>query len=201
VNYAGVYAMGGGFIGSYKKTDNPPSWLLKQEDSVGYIFEFSGDVLKDIQPDEDIVGEKFSAWLRVKESQKRGKPISEHYSQSFEKIEQKIPARIKHEVQYFFQNYQPSTKRRILEGEMTWVIKFGKAILRKMNDAEKLDFIHAFAKDCHLAHDGFLPFSKIYRFDIWEAATTPKEDFHKILEEISPEELMKAKIVPFDKKE
>lgn len=113
LRYALVYALEGDIIGSdynFSKWDIEP---------IGYIFIIEGKQLKDIQPDEDSVGEmvykKQPEWL----------------------------------YKLAVMNLADSTMRKVMDGEYAYWAKAGKVLVKKMSDNQKLELIDMGAHIAH----------------------------------------------------
>lgn len=113
IRYALIYALGGDVIGSDhigRTWDKEPN---------GYVFIIDGNLLKDIQPDEDSVGEMISnknpEWLY-----------------DFAKRE-----------------LTDNQFNKVMDGEYIWWAKAGKKLLKMMSDKRKLDLIDAGAHIAH----------------------------------------------------
>jgi len=113
IRYALIYALGGDVIGSdYKMND----W---DKNPNGYVFIIDGKLLKDIQPDEDSIGEmiynKEPIWL----------------------------------YNLANRNLTDNTMRKVMDGEYIWWARAGKTLLKKMTDQMKLDLIDAGSHIAH----------------------------------------------------
>lgn len=103
IHYAQIYSIGGDVAGS-------SSW--KPKDEYGHLFSFSGKKLKDVQPDEDNVGEIYTRntspdWLT--------KLVN------------------KHTTSY--------SRKKAKEGEYHHYANIGKRVLPHMSDEQKLELI------------------------------------------------------------
>jgi hypothetical protein len=132
VGYATVYAIGGDFLGSTV----PKGW----EKNIGYVFVFDGSDLQDIQPDEDSVGEFVAHCLNRDQ-----KYVQEKYPEIINSPD------VKEVTRRAGYNLSASTLRKVRDGEYSSWARAGKAILKDMNDREKLAFIDLGA---HVAHGG-----------------------------------------------
>lgn len=106
IGYAQIYALGGDIAGH---TD---PYSKKRYGQHGYVFKFAGDKLKDVQPDEDSIGEmvgngKGPNWLH--------RMASTHLA--------------------------ASTIRKAKEGEYDYYAKVGKVLVKRMSDPQKLELI------------------------------------------------------------
>ena len=115
LEYALIYALGANMIGS----DSLPDFMTKKGEENMYLFVIDGKQLKDIQPDEDSIGEmimkKNPMWL-------------------YNMADNILAA---------------STMRRIMNGEYSYWAKGGKVLLRRMTDQQKLELIDAGAHIAH----------------------------------------------------
>ena len=109
IDYAAIYAIGGDFLGTdcAERNINNPKY-----GEHGYLFKIHGSQLKDVQPDEDSIGEligtgKGPSWLH--------QMASKHLSDK--------------------------TMRDIKDGEYSVWARSGKTLVKKMTDAQKLDLI------------------------------------------------------------
>jgi hypothetical protein len=113
INYAQIYAMGGDVAGSNYQMQH------HQHEHYGYVFGVHGHKLKDVQPDEDSVGEavykKSHPWLS---------------SMAKEKL-------------------HPTTHKNIMEGEYGAWAKGGKQLVKKMSDSQKTSLIDSGAHIAH----------------------------------------------------
>lgn len=142
--YAAIYAIGGDLASSGYQ-------VKPTEDRYGYLLEFDGSQLNDVQPDEDSVGEFISIGLNSQ---------SQYYIEKFKHIIDS--PLVKRLVTYTINNYSPSTVRRVKDGEALWETKLGKLIVKILSDSEKLELIKLGA---HIAHEGKLVPNKMYRID------------------------------------
>lgn len=113
LEYATIYAIGGNMIGS----DHILSGWDK--DPTAYIFVIDGKQLKDIQPDEDSIGEMI-------------------YKQNPEWL-----------YRLANRNFTSSTMKKIMDGEYEYWAKAGKVLNKKMTDQEKLQLIDLGAHIAH----------------------------------------------------
>lgn len=108
IGYAQIYALGGDVAG----TKTGANFLKKSNGQHGYVFKFSGDKLKHVQPDEDSIGElvgngKGPGWLH-------------HMART---------------------HIADSTLRRAKDGEYAYQAKIGKVLVKRMSDPQKLELI------------------------------------------------------------
>lgn len=109
IDYAAMYAVGGNILGttSAERDINNPKY-----GEHGYLFKIHGHQLKDVQPDEDSIGElihsgKGPTWLH--------QMANKHLSSK--------------------------TLSDIKSGEYSVFARSGKTLVKKMSDAQKLDLI------------------------------------------------------------
>ncbi len=140
LRYGIIYAIGGDILGH----DPRPSAM----NEIGYLFVFNGNDLVDVQPDEDSVGQFLWAYFNRS---------SEYVQKNFANI---INSRVVANVAYSASRLlSDSTLKKLKDGEAVWETKVGKAMLKRMSDNEKQEFIHLGA---HVAHDG-----KIVPYEMW----------------------------------
>ena len=156
IGYAQMYAIGGNMAGS-------TSW--KPKHSHGYIFQFSGKQLNDVQPDEDEVGELYS---------KGSEPIIN---------------RLAHHAT------EPQ-RRRAKDGEYEFWAKFGKRVIPKMSEQEKLHIIKK--HNTHIANEGPITPERVFRIATDKIPLLQKDgsNFHEHAEELSMEHLKHGIIKP-----
>lgn len=113
IHYAQIYAMGGDIAGSNSKRSHHDT------EPYGYVFKVKGHKLKDVQPDEDSVGEmvhnKKTPWL----SNLAHKHLTDNQS------------------------------RAVNSGEYSEWARSGKKLIKHMSDAQKLDLIKSGAHVAH----------------------------------------------------
>lgn len=107
LRYAIIYAIGGDMLGS--KWYDPE---FKRNEQYGYLVVIDGNQLKDIQPDEDGLGELL--------------------------YDKKAPNWLQKLAQL---NLAPSTLNKISQGEYSYFAKAGKVLVKKMSDQQKLEII------------------------------------------------------------
>jgi hypothetical protein len=134
LKYATIYSIGGDVMGS--KTYKPTS-------EKGYLFTIKGSELKDIQPDEDFVGEmiynKEPEWLHD-----RAKEII------WEVGEWELPQDLLEELELLGYSFWEA----VIEGEyIAWAVA-GKIVLKELNDEEILELVKIDGNA--LAHTGKL---------------------------------------------
>lgn len=113
IRYALIYALGGDVIGSDYKMS---SW---EDEPNGYVFIIDGRSLKDIQPDEDSIGEM---------------------------IYKKEPEWLYNYAKYELTDNQ---FKKVMDGEYIWWAKAGKKLVKKMSDEMKLKLIDDGAHIAH----------------------------------------------------
>jgi hypothetical protein len=113
IHYAQIYSLGGDIAGSNCKMSH------HQHEDYGYVFSVHGSKLKDVQPDEDSVGEMVN----------NGSPIwLQHMARN---------------------HLHPTTFKKIKDGEYSKFASGGKQLVRKMTDTQKSDIINAGAHVAH----------------------------------------------------
>lgn len=132
IGYAQMYAIGGDLAGS--------SYMPKDR-KYGYLFVIDGAELKDIQPDEDQVGELIYKAL----NKKIFDPVVSRYVLAASK---KLTDR-----QY----------KKFMDGEYVMWAHLGKKLLADMPDSDKLHFVNLAS---NVAHHGNLNFKEAWRIDL-----------------------------------
>ena len=120
LHYAQIYAIGGAMAGSDASRDIP------KYGEHGYIFKISGKSLKDIQPDEDSIGEMIG----------NGNGLSWLHDMARRHI-------------------SPSTLAKAKDGEYAKYAVIGKSLVKKMTDSQKIDLItnhHAHVANFSVLH-------------------------------------------------
>ena len=140
ISYASIYAIGGAMAGS-----EVSPWMLKDYGQYGYVFVIDGQQLKDIQPDEDSVGEMISNgeedWL---DDLARDSLEYEDYDDEGQDL-----------------GYN-GLYDAVMGGEYDAWASAGKIVLDSMTDGQKLELIDLGA---HVAHTGNLMPKEVWRFD------------------------------------
>lgn len=135
IGYAQIYAIGGDMAGSNW-------WSSHAKGDHGYVFEVKGHHLKDIQPDEDQVGE-----MTVRPS---WGDITKHDNNGVHPHLKDMAKRLATSTQY----------RKAADGEYAPQSAIGKKMLKHMSDSDKL---HMIDKGCHVAADGPVTVSRAWR--------------------------------------
>lgn len=114
LNYAIIYMLGANIVGD-------KYWDLDfiMSERYGYLCVIDGKDLKDIQPDEDSIGEM---------------------------IHKKTPIWIYEKAKHWL---APSTMKKVMEGEYSYWAKAGKVLVTKLSDYEILQLIDAGAHIAH----------------------------------------------------
>ena len=133
IGYAQIYAIGGDYAGSTS---------IKPERKYGYVFVIDGAELKDIQPDEDEVGELI--W-KVATKETHDPLINVKY----------IPLLSKKLTDRQF--------KKFMDGEYVMWAHLGKKLLQDMPDSDKIHFINLAS---NIAHHGNLNFKEAWRIDL-----------------------------------
>jgi|MDTB01.2.fsa_nt_gb hypothetical protein len=139
IAYAQMYALGGNMAG------HDTSMFEKDYGRYGYVFVINGKDLKDIQPDEDSIGEMIYneeiSWLNQ---------MAEYYLQEepYDDGGQGLG----------FANLYDA----LMNGEFDAMATGGRYLVDEMSDEEKLSLIDAGA---HIAHAGLLMPMETYRID------------------------------------
>ena len=140
ISYASIYAIGGSIAGI-----EAPEWMLKDYGQYGYVFVIAGQQLKDIQPDEDSIGEMISNgeadWL---DDLARDAQDNEDYEDEGKGLG--------YNGLYY----------AVMGGEYDAWAAAGKIVLGSMTDEEKLELIDLGA---NIAHTGNLMPKETWRFD------------------------------------
>ena len=132
LGYAQMYALGGDVAGSnYQPKDR----------KYGFMAVIDGKEIKDIQPDEDSVGEII-------------------YNAMRENSLDPFLIRMANTVRA---SLTPNQLRQFRDGEYDMWAHTGKKLLKKMSDSDKLRFIDFGA---HIAHEGALIPSAMWRIDL-----------------------------------
>jgi hypothetical protein len=139
IRYAQIYALGGDVAGSQN------DWLTERYGQYGYVFAIDGQQLKDIQPDEDSVGEMVHneevEWL-----DDIARDVLEY--EEYDDFDQDLG----------YGNLYDA----VMGGEYDAWAHGGKIILDVLTDKQKLELIDLGA---HVAHSGNLFPKETWRFD------------------------------------
>lgn len=149
LSYAQIYALGGNMAGE--------DWNKK---GYGYIFSFSGKKLKDIQPDEDNIGEII-------------------YNNKNNKNE-----KLNWLINLFNNNTTQNQKRKVLDGDYASWAAVGKKLVKLMTDNQKLQLIDLGA---HIAHEGNIFPDKAYKINLEKTKLLKKDasNFFKYAEPVT----------------
>jgi len=158
LGYALIYTFGANRVGEQMEK----GWWKRYtgRGQYGYIFEISGKNLKDIEPDEDSIGEMISnkkpLWLY-----KKAKEIFEYGLLNPEQdFNINIPEDIKEELELFSGEFF----RGIMQGEYSFWAFGGKILLDYyLTDEEKIKLID---EGSHIAHTGTLKPSKAWKINL-----------------------------------
>lgn len=147
LSYALIYALGGDIAGSDHKNDN---FITKQP--FGYLFEISGQqILNDIQPDEDDVG-NFLYYILNKEI-----PSNNKFVEALNNPD------LKSEIMMLAHKHlAPSTLQRVKDGDYSYWVKSGKVLLKRLSNFAKLRMVEY---GFHLAYAGQLIPDKCFEID------------------------------------
>jgi len=139
ISYAQVYAIGGDMAGS------DASRMIENYGQYGYVFVIDGQQLKDIQPDEDSVGEMV-------------------YNEEYYWLDDLAEEYLKDEEydDYGMDLGYRSLYHAIMGGEYDAWAAGGKILLDVMDDEQMLELIDGGA---HIAHTGNLLPKETWRFD------------------------------------
>jgi hypothetical protein len=132
IGYAQMYAIGGDIAGS--------SYLPKDRKH-GYLFVIDGAELKDIQPDEDKVGELIYKAFR----RELFDPVVSRY------------------VSLASKKLTDRQFKKFADAEYLMWAHLGKKLLQDMSDADKLHFIEL---SSNIAHGGNLNFKEAWKIDL-----------------------------------
>ena len=143
ISYASIYAIGGSIAGS-----KASEWMLKDYGQYGYLFVIDGQQLKDIQPDEDSIGEMIFNGVETQEDWLDDLARDELQYEDYDDDDQDL-------------GYN-SLYDAVMGGEYDAWAAAGKIVLGSMTDEEKLELIDLGA---HIAHTGNLMPKETWRFD------------------------------------
>jgi len=153
LNYALLYLLGGSYVGH-----NPIESVIKKDGQFGYLFVVPGTQLKDVQPDEDSIGDFIHENQAESPNRYRydyvpdfgGNPSDVNYAKKYTVWN------------YLKQNVTENQFRKSTQGEMPWQAVAGKTALKNMPDNIKLLLIELGA---HIAHTGTVHPSECWQFD------------------------------------
>lgn len=154
LKYAQIYAIGGDLAGvDYDRSAGKH----------GYLFEISGEELRDIQPDEDSIGEMIHDELH-------GHSDSNPF--------------LKNWVQRAQQELTAGQFKKFKDGEYVMYAHLGKKLLKTMSDESKLKFIELGA---HVAHTGNLDFKAAWKIDLSKIKELKRDasNFFQIAEKVA----------------
>lgn len=132
ISYAQIYALGGDLAGT----------SYKSKTSFGYVFSILGKELKDIQPDEDSIGEMIYKYILEKNK-------NNEFLSRMSKL-----ARTKLTANQF---------EKLKDGDYITFAQTGKKLLNLISDEDKLKFIDLGA---HVAHTGNLKIETAWKIDL-----------------------------------
>lgn len=146
-SYAQIYALGGALAGSDYFTIGRGA----KDDPYGFIFIINNNDLKDIQPDEDSLGELIVTVYAKKPSHWLIKLAEEHLSDV-----------TLSDLGYHEDRYQrgKSIFDLVIEEEYEAFAVAGKVLMKYLSDKQKLDIIDL---GVHIANKGSVSFSEVWR--------------------------------------
>lgn len=164
LEYALIYAIGGNMIGS-----ELPEFFYKRG-KYAWLFAIDGKELKDIQPDEDSVGEMIYYLMTG----------SELAGETFNKKEWKRPNWLLSLARRKLTHRQLS---KVADGEYSYWALAGKKLLKIMSDKQKLELIDSGA---HIAHTGPIKPKEAWRMpkEKNEALNKDGSNFFQIAERV-----------------
>ncbi len=156
IAYAAIYAAGASVLGKfprkYKGNEKRFSMIISDDPKsrfygrYGYVFVIDGEQLKDIQPDEDYVGEFLDRVLSG--------------LQKNDSLEMQVMG---NQLLYMAKQYlSDSTLKRVKDGEYAYYAKAGKVLLKRMPDRMKQQMVEM---GFHCAHTGPLFPNEIWKLD------------------------------------
>jgi len=172
LKYAIIYALGGD-MASHDMSD----WDEIKIEPYGYVFVIDGKQLKDIQPDEDGVGEILNDYIAVIKDSKRPEGVESKLSKEklsklkwLDDLAMQVLTRLQYE------------KVRRYDDYMDFAVA-GKKLVQTMQDWQKLELIDAGA---HIAHTGKIDFKECWRIDKRRSQELKKDgsNFFEIAEKI-----------------
>jgi hypothetical protein len=174
IEYATIYALGGVMMGhEYFGRD-------LDAEPYGYVFVISGDVLGDVQPDEDSIGEfvsKHTEWTK----DSRGVRTGFGFKHDREDPENSQKAAVWYALE---KAMTPKQFRDAAEGYTAQQAAGGKRALKKLTDAQKMLLLKWGA---HLAADGIIKPSECWRIEKKRCIELAKDasNFFEIAERIA----------------
>ena len=160
IRYAQIYALGGDLAGTETSRD------IERYGQYGYVFVIDGQQLKDIQPDEDTVGEMI-------------------YNEEYDWLNDLAEEYLKYEDynDYGMDLGYRSLYHAIMGGEYDAWAAGGKILLDVMDNEQMLELIDDGA---HIAHAGTLIPKQAWRFDRTKTINLAKDgsNFFKLAEQI-----------------
>jgi len=146
LRYAAIYAVGGDMFGGVL----PKAWL--KNDPYGYLFVVNGSQLRDVQPDEDGVGELLS--IMIRDEERGGGSRNDQYQNNLD------------DVAWLYEFAEERLTRgewkKVGDGEYTYWAVAGKKLIPNMTDEQKVSLINA---GCHVAHGGILVPDQVWRIN------------------------------------
>lgn len=135
IHYAQIYSIGGDMAGH-------DHWPSNAKGDHGYLFQINGKHLKDIQPDEDNVGEMTvrPSWGDKTAHDNNG--VHHHLKELAKRLA------------------TPNQYKKAADGEYAYQSVIGKKMLKHMSDNDKL---HMIDKGAHVAAEGPVQISRAWR--------------------------------------
>jgi hypothetical protein len=151
LDYALIYALGYNMAG---EDLSGVSDVKQKKEFYGYIFVIDGKQLKDIQPDEDGVGEILYDYVAMKNGKQTvaGSGLSKEQLPKLEWLDN-LAKQVLTPLQY---------QKAIRYDDYADLAVAGKKLNRYMSDSQKLALIDAGA---HIAHGGKIDFKECWRID------------------------------------
>ena len=148
LGYAQIYAIGGDMAGVDIS-------LRKLVNKKGYLFVIPGSELKDIQPDEDSIGEFLSDILNM--------PNIETHSISLngKDMDKSI---VRNLYSLAMKYLSPSTLKKVKDGEYAYWAKAGKVLVKRLSDYDKIKMIEF--GGFHIAHTGPIIPSQCWKINL-----------------------------------
>lgn len=160
--YAILYAVRHDFFGK-----EIPKKVIENEGQYGYILQFSGMDLQDIEPDEDSIGEFLHIWYNqtdeyIAKKHKDFLQISKHDMKKFNQFFNIVSSTITKAIQ-----------NKIKNGDISSMALFGKKLIPLLPDEIKLWLIDLGA---HIAHRGVIKPTHLYKIDKNQLVNLKKTD-------------------------